>query len=144
MVRMGLRAASPTAAASDDEDAGGDDGPQTAERTCFDRERTARSGGRRRHVGCQHAAQSSRRFDSMQEIAGNLAAGVQRIGFQCALPWTRSRRRRAAAERSATVTATHHGVDGSTMTEEEQRARACQQILQLTEQQIVGMNIDDE
>jgi len=74
----------------------------------------------------------------MQEIAGNLAAGVQRIGFQCALPWTRSRRRRADAERSAAAAATHHVVDGSAMTEEEQRARACQQILQLTEQQIVG------
>jgi len=142
MVRMGLRAASPTAAASDDDggdDAGGD-GQRTAERTGGDRQRTCRSGGRRRHVGYHHAAHSSRRFDSMQEIAGNLAAGVQRIGFQCALPWTRSRRRRAAAERSAAVGASHHTVDGSTMTEEEQRARACQQILQLTEQQIVGKN----
>jgi len=136
MVRMGLRAASPTAASDD----GDDDGPRSAECPSCDRQRTFRSGGGRprHHVGCQHAAHSSRRFDSMQEIAGNLAAGVQRIGFHCALPWTRSRRRRAAAERSAAVSTTH--VDGSTMTEEEQRARACQQILQLTEQQIVGEN----
>jgi len=138
MVRMGLRAASPTAADDDDDDSGGGgDDAQTAERSCCDRHH---AGGRRRHhVGCPHAAQASRRFDSMQEIAGNLAAGVQRIGFQCALPWTRSRRRRADAERSAaSAAATHHVVDGSTMTEEEQRARACQQILQLSEQQIVG------
>ena len=140
MVRMGLRAASPTTAADDDDDGGGggDDGPEAVERICRDREHTYRSAARRRHVGCQHAAQSSRRFDSMQEIAGNLAAGVQRIGFHCALPWTRSRRRRAAAERSAA--ASHHVVDGSAVTEEEQRARACEQILQLSEQQIVGMS----
>jgi len=136
MVRMGLRAASPTAASDVQDEAGADDGPSTAERTCADRRRAYRSSGGRRHVGCHHAANSSHRFDSMQEIAGNLAAGVQRIGFHCALPWTRSRRRRAA-ERSA-VTTSHHAVDGSTITEEEQRARACQQILQLTEQQIVG------
>jgi len=136
MVRMGLRAASPSTAADDDDDGSGgadDGGSDGYHRTCPHRQRTYRSGGR-----CQHAAQSSRRFDSMQEIAGNLAAGVQRIGFHCTLPWTRSRRRRAA-ERSAAVASSHHAGDGSTVTEEEQRARACEQILQLTEQQIVGM-----
>ena len=71
---MGLRAASPTAAAdADDDDAGGGSGdePQAAERPCCDRQHTYQTGpGRRRHhVGCphhHHAAQSSRRFDSMQ------------------------------------------------------------------------------
>jgi len=155
MVRMGLRAASPTATAAgadaDDDDNddgscdggdGGDEGPppQTAEGTCFDRPRADRSDGRRRyhHPATAH---TGRRFDSMHEIAGNLAAGVQRITFQCALPWTRSRRRRAAERSTPVAAAAQHHADGTAMSEEEQRARACEQILQLSEQQIVGTNM---
>jgi len=145
MVRMGLRAASPPASAADDDGSGsgGEEGPAPGERTCRDDRappRRYRSAGGRRPVGPGFsAAASSRRFDSMHEIAGNLAAGVQRIGFHCTLPWTRSRRRRAA-ERSTTERTTHQVVDGTAMSDEEQRARACEQILQLTEEQIVGTN----
>jgi len=103
----------------------------------------------------------------MQEIAGNLAAGMQRIGIQCGLAWTREARARRRRENEASASAstpgeqahslaaglrrvstltgwsyTEHGIStighAAMSPDEEERLKASEQILQLSEDQIVG------
>jgi len=72
-------------------------------------------------------------FGSVHQIAGNLAAGMQRIGFQWGIPWGREARSRRERE-------TLPGVTTPTALEldAERRHVASQQILELSEEQILG------
>jgi len=81
----------------------------------------------------QAAQRPQNLFGSVHQIAGNLAAGMQRIGFQWGIPWgrgARSRRERETLPGSASPTTAD--------LDEERRHVATQQILELSEEQIMG------
>jgi hypothetical protein len=162
MVRMGLRAASPSTRA--------DTGSSTSRPGRSPMEDVAHpipgTSSCHHHTGRHGIPLSTSRFGSMHEIAGNLAAGMQRIGIQCGLAWTREARARRRRENAAfsEPCATDQAAGGptgmrriSTVTgwssiepglaavnygpmspDEEERLRASEQILQLSEDQIVG------
>lgn len=168
MVRMGLRAVSPSTRA--------DTGSSTSrpDRSPVEDVVHAIPGTSscHHHSGRHGIPPSTGRFGSMHEIAGNLAAGMQRIGIQCGLAWTRearARRRRENAglpgqgqtdqtvggptgvRRISTITGWSNietglaGVNyGPMSTDEEERLRASEQILQLSEDQIVGESVIDK
>lgn len=104
----------------------------------------------RRHSNSHHHQQQNlhhlryahpaRIFGSVQEMAGNFAAGMQRIGFHCGFPWGResqSRRERVHPSAASHAAATAAAATAPDLESEEERLIAIQQILQLSEQQIV-------
>lgn len=90
-----------------------------------------------RHLSTRYATPSSRLIGSVQELAGNFAAGVQRFGFHCGFPWGRETRKKPSPkERFSRSPPLSEATSPVEM--EEGRQLALEQILQLSEQQICG------
>lgn len=77
-------------------------------------------------------------FGSVQEMAGNFAAGMQRIGFHCGFPWGRETRRRSSGRERVHPAPPSHAAIAADQELEETRRIAAEQIRQLSEQQIFG------